>query len=207
MTNTTKENIRETALTLLNTKGLSNVKMRDVSGALHISIGNVTYYYPKWDALIDDIVHGFRMEMEELFAHFPSAPGEVAPYIDRIYAIQTRYAFLFSNLHLFLRLYPQYEPFREQLFLSRMKIMYESIREMIRQGYLYPESEEHDYRLLVKNTWLVLSGWYPFSAMFAGTEYVITKKDFFRLLWNIFVYHLTEEGKKVALRSFESLRA
>lgn len=52
MQQTTKEKILECARTLFNEKGYQNVKMRDISNQLEISVGNLTYHYKKKEDLL-----------------------------------------------------------------------------------------------------------------------------------------------------------
>ena len=204
---TTKKKILDTAISMLNELGLSNVKLRDVSQALHISIGNLTYHYPKWENLIDDIFGQFQGGLNQLYDFFPKDISEVVTYIERIYEIQLKYAFLFSNFYIFFQQYPKYKATEEDFFINRMKIMREALEKLVEKKYLYPAGCEHNYDLLVKNTWLILSGWYGFSMIFKNTKYAITKEEFFLSIWNMYVYHLTESGKEIVRKSYFDLIA
>lgn len=199
---TTKNKILDTAVSMLNERGLSNVKLRDVSLALQISIGNLTYHYPKWENLIDDIFAQFQAEINHLYDFFPKDISEVVGYIERIYEIQVKYAFLFSNFYIFFQQFPKYKVIEEDFFMSRMKTMREALEKLVEKKYLYPASCEHNYDLLVKNTWLILSGWYGFSMIFKDTKYAITKEEFFLSIWNMYVYHLTDSGKEIVRKSY-----
>lgn len=201
-TETTRSKILDITLQLLNEKGLSNVKMRDVSKQLNISIGNLTYHYSKWENLIDDIFNQFQSEINQLYEYFPTDISEIVVYIEKIYKVQIRYAFLFSNFYIFFQQFPKYKSVEEEFFLSRMQIMREALDKLIQKNYLYPASCEHNYDLIVKNTWLILSGWYGFSMIFKNTRYAITKEEFFLSIWNMYIYHLTDEGKKVVRASY-----
>lgn len=202
---TTKNKILDTALSMLNERGLSNVKLRDVSQALQISIGNLTYHYPKWENLIDDIFAEFQAEINRLYNYFPQDISEVVSYIERIYEIQIKYAFLFSNFYIFFQQFPKYKVIEEDFFISRMKTMRKALEKLIEKKYLHPAGCEHNYDLLVKNTWLILSGWYGFSMIFKDTKYAITKEEFFLSIWNMYVYHLTDSGKEIVRKSYFDL--
>lgn len=86
-----------------------------------------------------------------------------------------------------------------------MKIMREALEKLVEKKYLYPAGCEHNYDLLVKNTWIILSGWYGFSMIFKDTKYAITKEEFFLSIWNMYVYHLTESGKEIVRKSYADL--
>ena len=202
---TTKTKILDTAVVMLNERGLSNVKLRDVSQALQISIGNLTYHYPKWENLIDDIFGQFQGDINQLYDFFPKDISEVVTYIERIYEIQIKYAFLFSNFYIFFQQFPKYKATEEDFFISRMKTMRDALERLIEKNYLYPAGCEHNYDMLVKNTWLILSGWYGFSMIFKDTKYAITKEEFFLSIWNMYVYHLTDAGKKIVKKTYTDL--
>lgn len=203
---TTKEKIIEQTISLLNEKGLSDVKMRDVSQILGISIGNLTYHYPKWENLIDAVFSLFQRDINLLYDSFPADISEIVNYTGKIYDIQNHYAFLFSNYYIFFEQFPKYNAVKESFFFERMKIMRNALQRLIDKNLLHPQSKEHNYDLLVKNTWLILSGWYGFSQMFKGTDYEMTKDEFFRSIWNLYVHHLTDEGKKLVIQSYKTLK-
>ena len=50
-----KEKIIQTAIELFNLKGFFDVKMRDISSALNISVGSVTYHFNNKEALMSSI--------------------------------------------------------------------------------------------------------------------------------------------------------
>lgn len=198
----TKNKIMEISIEMLNNRGLSNVKMRDVSDELDISVGNLTYHYPKWENLMDDIIEQFLHEKEDMNSYYPTDLTEVVGYIDKIYHLQLRYAFLFSNFYTFFQLYPKYKDIEQKFFTENMEKMRSSLTKLIEKNLLYPESKIHNYDLIVKNTWLLLSGWYSFSMMFKNSKYAISKEEFFLSLYNMYVYHLTEKGREIVIKSY-----
>ena len=96
---TTKTKILDTAINMLNELGLSNVKLRDVSQALHISIGNLTYHYPKWENLMDDIFGQFQSDINQLYDFFPKDISE-SPFLKNFLVNLSFFAsFLFLLLY------------------------------------------------------------------------------------------------------------
>lgn len=198
----TKSKILEKSISMLNNRGLSNVKMRDVSDELGISVGNLTYHYPKWENLMDDIIEQFLQEKEDMNSDYPKDIIEVVDYIDKIYHLQLRYAFLFSNFYTFFQLFPKYKEIEKKFFAENMEKMRNSLNKLIEKKLLKPEDKIHNYDLIVKNTWLLLSGWYSFSMMFKNSKYAITKEEFYLSIYNMYVYHLTEKGRELVIESY-----
>lgn len=58
MSGNLKKQIIEKAIELFNEKGYESVTMRDISGALQISVGNLTYHFKKKD----DILYAIMIE-------------------------------------------------------------------------------------------------------------------------------------------------
>ena len=51
-----RESIIETAVALFNERGYGSVSLRDISGALGISVGNLNYYFAKKQDLLRAIM-------------------------------------------------------------------------------------------------------------------------------------------------------
>ena len=51
-----RERIIETAVTLFNEQGYGSVSLRDISGALGISVGNLNYYFARKQDLLSAIM-------------------------------------------------------------------------------------------------------------------------------------------------------
>lgn len=196
-----KQVIINEAIRLLNEKGLGHVKIRDVALKVGISIGNLTYHFPKWEDLLDAIIKDYRYKVESLIKHFPADLADVVDYVDMIYKAQKHYHFLFSNFALFFHLYPKYEGLRMSLINDREIEMTKIIEGLIEKGLVHPASRKHDYNLVVYNIWFFLSGWNSFARIYRFGE-AESRDLFLRSIWNISVYHLTAKGRKVVIKAY-----
>lgn len=72
---TTVSNILATAQKILVEKGLANLTIRSVANALGISVGNLAYYFPSKDSLLQALVgyvlDGYREVFEQAYRDFP----------------------------------------------------------------------------------------------------------------------------------------
>lgn len=59
---TTKERIVEKALAMFNERGIEYVSLRELAATLNIRVGNITYYFPTKD----DLVNQLSMDLNEL---------------------------------------------------------------------------------------------------------------------------------------------
>ena len=91
----TKEKIWRGAAELFRERGYAGVSMRDIADRAGIRVGNLTYYYPKKE----DLVEAMYLEAaEEMYQNvvFRSV-DDVVEYARSILAIQRRNAFLFDS--------------------------------------------------------------------------------------------------------------
>ena len=76
----TVSDILETAQTILVTEGLTNLSARRVADNLGISVGNLAYYFPSKDsllqAMIEHVIEGYDEELKKAFELFPHDPRQ-----------------------------------------------------------------------------------------------------------------------------------
>ncbi|MCB9080417.1 MAG: TetR/AcrR family transcriptional regulator [Lewinellaceae bacterium] len=191
---TTKERIIETALELLNEKGMANVSMRDIADALEISVGNLTYHFPKWQDLMDEIYH----QMMHDISAFPRVPFSIAQ-LNKVFfgaaEVQDRYIFIIGDIHYFTNLYPTYERLRNTLVVARIEDMIRQLGYWANEGLVFPDSEEHPHRLLAQHMWLVMASWGAQNHLLRETPYRLSHQELVKIIWHIFLPHMTEAGR------------
>ncbi|MGB1243443.1 MAG: TetR/AcrR family transcriptional regulator, partial [Chitinophagales bacterium] len=62
----TKLKIIEATIRLFNEHGFANVSLPQIAGELNISLGNLTYHYPKKDQLIMSIYEVFLEDLKSI---------------------------------------------------------------------------------------------------------------------------------------------
>ena len=104
----TRQQIIETALTLFNEKGYTSVSMRDISNTLGISIGNMTYHFPRKAQIVEAVIDHNKMR---LFTSMPqegaSTLAEYYEIMKMLYNLQSEEKFYFSNMLEIARDIPQ----------------------------------------------------------------------------------------------------
>ncbi|MCB0636788.1 MAG: TetR/AcrR family transcriptional regulator [Lewinella sp.] len=78
----TREKIIQTALQLFNEKGLSQVGVREIARALDISVGNLSYHFPKKEDIVLELFERIRSTNEGHYAAYFAGP----PQLDRFLA-------------------------------------------------------------------------------------------------------------------------
>jgi len=62
----TKSKITQTTINLFNEHGCRNVSLPQISDAMGISLGNLTYHFPKKDDLMLSVYKKFQDELAEI---------------------------------------------------------------------------------------------------------------------------------------------
>ncbi len=187
-----KEKILNKALDLFNKYGYESVKMRDISGALNISPGNLTYHYKKKEDIIYAIVqqqrrdHELRKCTEEMtfeeFNHLLKANVEH----------QKKYFFYFNNITELPRKYPeiakiQIEVKRDFYILLKKFFQNLTVRELMK-----PELIEGAYDDLAFAIISIVVFWT--QETFIQNNFVLNPKNLLSVVWNIIRPNLTEKG-------------
>lgn|GEM_PF-6468068 len=92
---TTRENILACAEALFRERGYNGVSMRDIADSAGIRVGNLTYYYPRKEQLVEAIFasHSRRMLTPERL----ETPEEFEAYFRHLLGVQRRTAFYFDS--------------------------------------------------------------------------------------------------------------
>lgn len=128
--NMMKEKICQTAVDLFEQYGFDHVSMRQIADACSIAVGNLTYYFPKKEYLLSDILENVETNMEDLF------PSWLYPETE----------FLEGDIQAGMRIFDNTELLREFLWvLKRIERFQETAhmfyREYVRFRQLVPRFE------------------------------------------------------------------
>ena len=107
---TTRARIIETARQLFNENGVTNVRSRDISAALAISNGNLTYHFPTIESLVEAIFDQMLQESSEQVGSHDRGPQDLIGYmtlIEWFAGFQVRYGFFYKDLLELIRNYPR----------------------------------------------------------------------------------------------------
>lgn len=190
---TAKDEILLKAIELFNQYGYESVTMRDIANAMHKSVGNITYHYPKksdlmsaignliyqdfhslqWQSKLD--IHGFHEKLMEMIQ------------------FQRRFAFYFSNI-IALRKYQSDtgDTSDRQLAVREKLIAYysEVIRNFEAEGIFETLPEKESSRYLAEGIVLIILSWkYP-----GIPEPVARYKELLKIIWTVIYPNLTQKG-------------
>lgn len=94
----TKDKILQEALRLFNERGLSQVGVREIARSLGISVGNLSYHFPKKEDLIMELLSEIRMTNDAVYEEYFGGRVSLDRFLDtfrRIMENQYRYRGVF----------------------------------------------------------------------------------------------------------------
>ncbi len=106
----TRDRIIETAQRLFSENGVTNVRSRDISAALAISNGNLTYHFPTIESLVEAIFDQMLQESSSQVGSLDSGGRDLITYmrlIEWFASFQARYGFFYKDLLELIRNYPR----------------------------------------------------------------------------------------------------
>lgn len=181
-----REEIVVTAIRLFNEKGYSNVSMRNISGELGISVGNLTYHFQKKQDILQAI-----MQRNFQVTAMQGEVGSLAQFhelMDKMLASLSENAFYFRDPSLF--------PLNdngirdvEELY----RIMFEGLLSLQQKGFLAEALSKERRESLVKILMLSHLAWIQQSTGFQPVA-EMTKEQFLAAHWTLLEPYLTEKG-------------
>ena len=150
----TREKILHCAEDLFRQKGYNGVSLRDIAEAAGIRVGNLTYYYPRKEQLVEAIFsrrHGNVLTPERL-----GSAAEFEAYFRHLLSVQRRSAFYFDS---YVQLSQTSEYFRrfQTGRIARLRGLFEEgLRLMAEAGEIPPESRPGAFADTAENILTVL---------------------------------------------------
>lgn len=192
--NVRQEEIINQSILLFNSNGVSNVKLSDITVALKISLGNLTYYYKTKKDLIGSILDYMNEDQKNLLTRSEQFLGEDnwEELIKNYLLFQLKYCFFYRDI---ISLDAYHEKARSMYESEVDKVIAfnkNSIYMAIGRGYLHPEPRKGLYDGLAENIWSIIQAWFIKRSVF-GEERVHLNAPF-RSIMDLYYPYATEAG-------------
>ena len=132
----TKEKIIEKALELYNEYGIEYVGVRELAKALNMKGGNITYYFPTKNDLVNEISRLLSEANEDIFA--TERERGIYNFLDMhraIYLNQYKFRSLFISLPLLLKQDSSFAEVYQERQLTRRKAIYDELKSLFMAGF------------------------------------------------------------------------
>lgn len=195
MTINLKDKILKTSIELFNKKGYAHVKMRDISDALNISPGNLTYYFKRKKDLLMCISGMQYEEYKTLnFSSDISIEGLNQQFIN-ITAFREKYFFYFSSFTELPNLYPEISKIQVKV-VNEFYILYNNIfSNFVNKGIMKKEIYSGQYEDLSIS--LLSLSMYGIQELILLKKFLPKQKNILSILWSLILPHLSTEGMEM----------
>ena len=194
----TNEKIRNQALILFNDKGVDQVSSLEISQALKISYGNLTYHYKKKDDIVLALYSQMQQELNTAINRLVQCIFEEMFYlklVNEIFEIIWDYRFIYLNINSLMNQFEFIAESEKSYSATRIKIRNRAKKYLIQEGYLKPEAN-NNYESLIQNLNMILYGWITDAKLFYEGDEAKKIEVYVSLFYNFALTHITEKGRK-----------
>lgn len=143
----TKDTIIESAGTLFNQKGYDAVSMRDVAAQVGISVGNLTYHYPKKEDLILALVQTQHQSFVAVAS--PADLQALNMFFHRLVSHQKKNDFYFRHYAQLSAQYPSVYQAQAQVMQQMYDLLFQAFFNLQQEGLIRPEEVADQYNGLI----------------------------------------------------------
>ncbi len=180
-----REDIIQTSIALFNERGYGNVSLRDISGSLGISVGNLNYYFAKKQDILQAI-------MGQTFLHTASEDistlAQLQDFISRLLDSLSDHAFYFRDPSLF-----GLNDRGEENVNGLYRIFVQALETLQAKGLFSDELTRSRRESLVKILMLSHLSWFQTSPQFNAVQFM-TKEEFLTAHWTLLSPYFTPAG-------------
>jgi hypothetical protein len=194
----TNEKIRNQALILFNDKGVDQVSSLEISQALKISYGNLSYHYKKKDDIVSALYSQMQQELNTAINRLVQCIFEETFYlklVNEIFEIIWDYRFIYLNINSLMNQFEFIAESEKSYSATRIKILNRAKKYLIQEGYLKPEAN-NNYESLIQNLNMILYGWITDAKLFYEGDEAKKIEVYVSLFYNVALTHITEKGRK-----------
>ena len=190
----TKKKIIETTIELFNEHGFANVSLPNISDKLGISLGNLTYHFPKKDQLIEAIYTTFQDDLATITKEYEllSDLGGMDEQLRDFYHFQKRFQFFYLDLLELERAYPDIAKKHYVHIERQIDGLYQSFTHNQSIGNLIEVNSEKTYQHLAHQFWMSIVFW-SLQLVVRGKEGTID--DMSETAWQLVLPYATDKGK------------
>lgn len=185
----TRQAILCTAKALFNERGYDAVSTGDISNALGISKGNLTYHFKRKEDVMEAIV-------EEMHSHYvkPSAPTSLAALqalFIRVQKVTEENAFYFWHYTQLAQMSPRIQAIQSEVVTDRISLFTSAFQTLQSDAILRAEEHPGHYAQLIQAILLICTYWVPHSKLIRANG---TEMNMLDCLWGVISPMLTDQG-------------
>lgn len=200
-----KKNIKEEIVNktrrLYNQHGVLAVSMRDIADAMGISVGNLTYHFPRKEDLTEAVIL-------DMFRYY--RPPAVPKTLQQLNAVLARMqndilqnAFYFWHQGQVGDIAPEVREKLTGLLEAQCGLLQTAFAGFSGEGLFAPESHEGHFAQLAKAVQILSVFWVPQSRLDEGPQ---ASRDFLDCVWGVLLPCLTPQGQQIYRDKIQKVR-
>ncbi len=188
--------IVETARRMFNDRGIEYVGMRELAAEMGIRIGNLNYYFPTKDDLVNRVSLDLARENNETIVPVEQITMPVFfDMLEKVFRTHLKYRCLMLSFVHVVQRNPVIAKRYHKTLLERNDTWSKNILALIDSGYLTAESADIDF--LVSTISLIARFWISESAVSFRKETETEQIDrYIKMIARVFLPYSTTKGKK-----------
>lgn len=190
MKKNTKTLIIDKSSTLFNKYGYSNVSMRDIACSVGISVGNLTYHYPKKSDLIKAVIKNQHSTFFETKA--PTNLQQLNMFFHRIIEHQKRNNYYFRHYLQLSNEFPEVFEVQAEILQDIYSVFYQAFFNLQTAGLINPEEIADQYNGIIQA--IMTTCVYSTVNLKSNND---DSSNVMSSIWSVVFLILTDEGKKI----------
>lgn len=190
----TKQKIIDTTIQLFNKNGYATVRLPHISAGLGISLGNLTYHFPKKKQLVLAVYEHFVSELALVTKEFKAYGGleEIDRRVRAFSQFQQRFRFFYLDLLDLERAYPAIAERHYVHIEGQIKGIYSLIIYNMEQGNFATLADMGIYERLAHQMWMTTVFW---ASQLAVRNKPDDEEGMVSAVWLLLSPYLTEQGR------------
>lgn len=190
MKKNTKTKIIESSSILFNKNGYTKVSMRDIASEVGISVGNLTYHYPKKSDLIKSVI---KNQHSTLFAiQTPEDLQQLNMFFHRIIDHQKRNNYYLRHYFELSKNYPDIYDVQSEILQKIYDIFYQAFFNLQSSGLINPEEIADQYNGIVQSLMTTCVN----STVNLNSN-IDDSSNVLKNIWSVMHLVLTPKGKEI----------
>lgn len=201
-----KKKIIQKAIALFNERGFFDVRMRDISTALEVSVGSLTYHFRSKEALMESIYRYMLKTLEGLSVsdRLFQKKGEELEVAELYLEYMQQFRFFFQDTLDIIRTYPEIGKQHRQQVAEEINIIKNLLYMQVGRGTLVAEPAPGIYDTLAEVIWQSLHFWFARQAILGDAR--PGWDDAVRTIGHLVYPYITEERKAEGLDIIPGLK-
>ncbi len=192
-----REDIIQTSIALFNERGYGNVSLRDISGALGISVGNLNYYFAKKQDILQAIMgQTFLLTASENI----STLTQLHDFISRLLDSLPEHSFYFRDPSLH-----SLNDSGEKNVNGLYRVFVQALETLQAKGLFLDALTPPRRESLVKILMLSHLSWFGSGPQFNAVQFK-TKEEFLAAHWMLLAPYFTQAGWEEYHRTVETVK-